>query len=223
MPIPVITALGHTSDRTVADMVADREARTPTAAAELVVPKKADLLRQLQERGDRLRRAGSVALLPKAHELARRREQLRRLALLVTAARRESVERQRIRLRAREPHRVLVQRERALHECRARLERVVRNLLAFTRERQTRIERINLDLQGAVRRRLDNESKAVEERARRLRTLGPQETLERGYSICIDTQQDRVLRESSETATGSPVRVILAKGKLECTVEAVDA
>ena len=60
--MPVITALGHTSDRTLADLVADREARTPTAAAEIVVPKKADLLRQLGERGQRLQRAGLTAL-----------------------------------------------------------------------------------------------------------------------------------------------------------------
>src|SRR5207244_3259674 len=54
MRIPVVTALGHTSDRTLADLVADREARTPTAAAEIVVPNKADLLRRLGERGQAL-------------------------------------------------------------------------------------------------------------------------------------------------------------------------
>src|SRR5438132_538028 len=72
MGIPVITALGHTSDRTLADLVADREARTPTAAAEIVVPKKADLLRQLGERGQRLQRAGLAALITPAHQLQAR-------------------------------------------------------------------------------------------------------------------------------------------------------
>src|SRR5216683_2146681 len=52
--LPVVTALGHTSDRTVADMVADVEARTPTEAGSRVVPKKADLVALLRERERRL-------------------------------------------------------------------------------------------------------------------------------------------------------------------------
>src|SRR6266849_3429339 len=54
--LPVVTALGHTSDRTVADMVADLEARTPTEAGSRVVPKKADLVALLRERERRLDR-----------------------------------------------------------------------------------------------------------------------------------------------------------------------
>ena len=52
--LPVVTALGHTSDRTVADMVGDAECRTPTEAGARVVPKKADLLTSLRERRRRL-------------------------------------------------------------------------------------------------------------------------------------------------------------------------
>src|SRR5207237_4893608 len=54
--LPVVTALGHTSDRTVADMVADAECRTPTEAGARVVPKKSDLIAQLRERKRRLDR-----------------------------------------------------------------------------------------------------------------------------------------------------------------------
>src|SRR5206468_356384 len=49
--LPVVTALGHTSDRTVADLVADAECRTPTEAGARVVPKKSDLVTLLRERG----------------------------------------------------------------------------------------------------------------------------------------------------------------------------
>src|SRR5439155_15050742 len=80
MRIPVITALGHTSDRTLADLVADREARTPTAAAEMVVPKKADLLRHLGERGQSLQRAGLAALVGPAQQVQPRRLTLARLS-----------------------------------------------------------------------------------------------------------------------------------------------
>src|SRR5712692_10731868 len=54
--LPVVTALGHTSDRTVADLVGDAECRTPTEAGARVVPKKADLLLQLRDRRRRLDR-----------------------------------------------------------------------------------------------------------------------------------------------------------------------
>src|SRR5690349_21971238 len=54
--LPVVTALGHTSDRTVADLVGDAECRTPTEAGARVVPRKADLLNQLKEKERRLDR-----------------------------------------------------------------------------------------------------------------------------------------------------------------------
>src|SRR5438309_3965484 len=54
--LPVVTALGHTSDRTVADLVGDAACRTPTEAGARVVPKKSDLIAQLRERERRLDR-----------------------------------------------------------------------------------------------------------------------------------------------------------------------
>src|SRR6202035_1423488 len=57
--LPVVTALGHTSDRTVADLVGDAECRTPTEAGARVVPKKSDLVAQLRERARRPRRRGA--------------------------------------------------------------------------------------------------------------------------------------------------------------------
>src|SRR5205823_7759272 len=54
--LPVVTALGHTSDRTVADLVGDAECRTPTEAGARVVPRKADLVAHLRERGRRVDR-----------------------------------------------------------------------------------------------------------------------------------------------------------------------
>src|SRR5256886_4618555 len=118
MRIPVITALGHTSDRTLADLVADREARTPTAAAEIVVPKKADLRRQLGERGQRLQRAGLTGLIVPAHHLPPRRQTLARLAGGLPARRREPLAQLPSMLRQRDPREVWRHRERSLQDCR---------------------------------------------------------------------------------------------------------
>src|SRR2546428_2081919 len=74
--LPVVTAPGHTSDRTVADMVADVEARTPTEAGSRVVPKKADLISLLRERERRLDRETNQRLLREAEKLQVRKARL---------------------------------------------------------------------------------------------------------------------------------------------------
>src|SRR5437899_5964276 len=142
MRIPVITALGHTSDRTLADLVADREARTPTAAAEIVVPKKADLLRQLGERGQRLQRAGLAALIIPAHQLQLRRQTLARLAGDLHARRRERLAHLTSMLRQRDPREVWRQRERSLQECRRRLTRA--HDLSAQRMATARLQQVSL-------------------------------------------------------------------------------
>src|SRR5207253_5282090 len=74
--LPVVTALGHTSDRTVADLVGDAECRTPTEAGARGVPKKSDLVAQLRERGRRLDREQSLRVEREAERLRARRERL---------------------------------------------------------------------------------------------------------------------------------------------------
>src|SRR2546429_25472 len=74
--LPVVTALGHTSDRTVADMVADAECRTPTEAGSRVVPRKADLLARLSELGRRLSREQARRVAREFERLQTRRERL---------------------------------------------------------------------------------------------------------------------------------------------------
>src|ERR1700694_4258764 len=74
--LPVVTALGHTSDRTVADLVGDAECRTPTEAGARVVPKKADLLIQVRERGRRLDRERDPRLTREGQRVQGRGERL---------------------------------------------------------------------------------------------------------------------------------------------------
>jgi exodeoxyribonuclease VII large subunit len=56
-PVPIVAGIGHGSDQTLVDLAADRVAATPSQAAELVIPKRSELLRQVQVRQDRMRRA----------------------------------------------------------------------------------------------------------------------------------------------------------------------
>src|SRR2546427_8763848 len=162
--IPVVTALGHTSDRTLADLVADREARTPTAAAELVVPRKRDLLRQLEEGANRLRRAAGMALLgpeqaltrrlatapilqdpirlllvPAGNDLLQKQQALRRLQQDAVTRRRDRLEEVIRRLGQLNPIEVLRQRQRGLDERRLRWTRRLDLVTSFGRREQERV------------------------------------------------------------------------------------
>ena len=219
MRMPVVTALGHTSDRTLADLVADREARTPTAAAEIVVPKKADLLRQLGERGQRLQRAGLTALITPAHQLQQRGHSLARVACDLHLRRRERLTHLEGMLQQREPREVWRQRERALQECRRRLQRsdeaTHQRIDLGHRQAQSLRER----LLGLAGRGLRERANALQSRAARLSSLAPEQTLKRGYSITLETGGGTIIRDSDQARKGQPVRVLLASGRLEATVD----
>jgi exodeoxyribonuclease VII large subunit len=219
MRIPVVTALGHTSDRTLADLVADREARTPTAAAEIVVPNKADLLRQLGERGQRLQRAGLTALIAPAHQLQRRRQSLQRLALDAQLRRRDRLTHLEGMLRQRDPREVLRQRERSLEECRRRLQRtwqVIASRIETGRVGRDGLRERLVALAGrGVRERANN----LQSRAARLSSLAPEQTLKRGYSITLDANGGGIIRGAEQARKGQPLRVLLAAGRLEATVD----
>ena len=219
MRIPVVTALGHTSDRTLADLVADREARTPTAAAEIVVPNKADLLRQLGERGQRLQRAGLTTLIAPSHQLQRRHQSLERLANDVLVRRRDKIAHLEGMLRQRDPREVLRQRERSLEECRRRLQRSWQ--ATAQRIEAARLARIDLceRLTGLASRGVRERAGGLESRAARLSSLAPEQTLKRGYSITVDASGGGIIREADQARKGQAVRVLLSAGRLEATVD----
>jgi exodeoxyribonuclease VII large subunit len=219
MPMPVITALGHTSDRTLADLVADREARTPTAAAEIVVPHKADLLRQLDERGKRLQRAGLTALISPLHQVERRGQSLTRLAHEIYLRRRDRLNNLQGMLLQRDPKAVLRRREQSLGEGRRRMDHAQQVI-------QQRIESgrlLSRDLAERLRttaeRALRERHRALGSRAASLTSLAPEQTLQRGYSICVDVSDGHIIRAATEAQNGQAVRVMLAKGRLDCTVD----
>ena len=219
MRIPVITALGHTSDRTLADLVADREARTPTAAAEIVVPNKRDLLRQLSERGQRLQRAGLTAMIAPSHQLQRRRQSLERLALELHVRRRERVGHLERMLRQRDPREVLRQRERGLEECRRRLQRswqVIGQRIENGRQAKDSLRERLVALGG---RGLRERAASLQSRGARLSSLAPEQTLKRGYSITLDASGGGVIRSAQEARKGQQLEVLLSAGRLEATVD----
>jgi exodeoxyribonuclease VII large subunit len=215
--IPVISAIGHEVDFTIADFVADVRAATPSNAAELVVKEKRAVAESLADLSGRLRR-GMVRAL---------------------AGHRDRVERARGRRVLTDPARPLRDLDRRLDDARARLgraalaavgraerrvalaERGLRGLSPVARTLNGR--RALTDLHGrlarGVARRLDRARHGFGAAAGRLDSLSPLAVLGRGYSL-TRTPEGRIVRSWREVAAGDAVRVLLHEGSLDCRVDA---
>jgi exodeoxyribonuclease VII large subunit len=198
--MPVVTALGHTSDRTVADLVGDAECRTPTEAGARVVPKKSDLVAQLRERQRRLDRELKQRVARYVERLDRASRDLARLSPVAQVARREEGLRDR--------------RRRLGSAAAARLTRSVNALAA--RRAPDRLDR-------ALSERFGGATRALAHRAERLNALSPDGVLARGYSITTDADSGAVIRSASETRPQKRVRIRLRSGRIGARVEEVDA
>ncbi len=190
---PVISAVGHEVDFTIADFVADLRAPTPSAAAELVVREKQGVVDGLRGLRERLARAGTRPL----RDLARRVDDARaRLG-------RAGAERCR-----RSGHRLelLAARLRAAGP------------FARLADGRHRLERVRARLQGRVADRLAQARHRLGHAAGRLDSLSPLAVLGRGYSLTLRAD-GAVVRRAGQVAPGEAVRVLLGEGSLDCRVE----
>jgi exodeoxyribonuclease VII large subunit len=210
-PVPVVSAVGHEVDFTIADFVADLRAPTPSAAAELLVPDGAELARELARHGQRARAAIERRLrgLSQRTDLAHARlaalQPARRLALI--AARLDGL---RTRLAA-APRAQLQQHSQQLALARARLEsRHPRASLALRGQTlaslRQRLIAVASDTTEAPRRRL-----ALVVRA--LNTVSPLATLSRGYAI-VRLAGGRVLHQPADAPADTPLQIQLDGGSL---------
>lgn len=220
--VPVVTALGHTSDRTLADMVADLECRTPTEAGSRVVPRKADLVAALAERRHRLDREVGQRVLRESQRLSAGRQRLEKVLPGMVRARRERLRLVRAHLAQLSPERQLERRAEALAERRARLAGASRRTLLHRRtdlEQRRGRER----LRAGLERRLRAAETALSERGRRLTALDPQQVLTRGYGIAFDEESGTVLRRATDTAPGRRFRLRLAEGRVRAVTQEIEA
>jgi exodeoxyribonuclease VII large subunit len=218
--VPVVSAVGHEIDFSLADFAADLRAPTPSAAAELVVPDRIELLAALRAQYQRLhagvhRRYDTYAQRTdnawiKLHAL---RPQVR----LERGAARLSDLRHRLALQLRAP---LARRGERLHELAARLR---------LRHPQAALQRALTDAKGSALRLSGSYAHAIEQRrghltglARALNAVSPLATLERGYAILLDPTSGRVLRTTADATPGQRIDARLVDGKLPLRVETSD-
>ena len=211
--LPVVSAVGHETDTSIADFVADLRAPTPSAAAELLSPDQY----QLRQRLDQLQRQCAALLGRAAGRRAEQLAALRRRLKHPGARLREYAQRlDAIELRTQRAQlRLLAALTTQLQHTRHHLQLVSpdQRLLAL----QQRLARQSDALPRHLGRQLQLRQRALTSQAELLQSVSPLQTLRRGYAIVRD-DQGRVLRRSSQVQRGDRIHLRLGEGELDATV-----
>ena len=214
--IPIISAVGHETDFTISDFVADLRAPTPTAAAELAVANREELRqhlthvnrrlqsamnRLLNQNQERLLRAQQSAVFRKPEQLmmkhadkvARLQEQLTYRLQLIQGQSSQRWKELRGRLREQTP----------VHQVRAARKRLDGNQHQLVQSMAAIAKQKRMEAAGMIRQ---------------LDALSPLKIMSRGYSLVYDEQEAKLIRSIEEVQPGDVVRVKLSDGQLDCHV-----
>ncbi|APO94179.1 exodeoxyribonuclease VII large subunit [Xanthomonas vesicatoria] len=215
---PVVSAVGHETDFSLSDFVADVRAPTPSVAAELLVPDQRELVA-------RVRRARARIAQLQQHALGNAMQRADRLAL---------------RLRAHSPQArlQLLQRrqEDAGRQLRAHMSQLLERLQARVQRGQTRLTAHNpqrnlanlqqrlraVHPQAAMQRRLQHDQLRLRGLVRSLEAVSPLATVARGYAIVTRPADGSVVRSAADVTPGERLRAQLADGSIAVRVEPSD-
>jgi exodeoxyribonuclease VII large subunit len=238
--VPVISAIGHETDFTICDFVADRRAATPSEAAEIVVAAKQELDDRLFTLHKRLLKAAQYRLLLARNALSHLTQHPSFARMKDSIARREQRLDERLHRMVRAEAQVLTRMRRQLelldsrlrhHDMRIRLGNVRREL----RDREATLSAAMSDFLARRRDRLHHpmaslgrsaETLLLQRRSqwlgldRSLHALSPKAVLERGYALVFD-ETGRLIKKASQLTTGDRVRTELGEGRFVSDVRDV--
>ena len=214
---PIVSAIGHETDVSISDFVADMRAPTPSAAAELLAPDRAELL-------NRLRSAERQLYLRTNEALTRKRTQL-----------------QHLRQRLRHPREHLQQYNQRLDDLSLRLQRAIhtstqRNKQGFSylqgrlavqhpqeaiSAHQQQLYNLQQRLARAAEHSLQQKKQCLYTLLQTLHVVSPLATLERGYSIISDENEQHIIRSVDAVKPTQTLQARLADGYLTLQVQAI--
>jgi len=213
--LPVISGVGHETDFTIADFVADLRAPTPSAAAELVVHRKQDFSAELENRG---RHLGQLLRL-KLSDARSRFTELRMHRVFQTLAARLAERAQRV-----DDAMAALDRSvrKGLDAARRELMGISSGVARYDMQRLLGLKAAGLDecrgrFQAGLARYLEDRRQRLGQVEALLRERNPAMILSRGYSITRDAA-GRIVRDAESVALGANISVRLARGELGATV-----
>ncbi|WP_016914805.1 exodeoxyribonuclease VII large subunit [Vreelandella stevensii] len=212
--LPVMSAVGHEVDVTLADFAADMRAPTPSAAAERLVPDQHALKRQLRQAEQRLQRALQTRLERDSQRLDALRARLRHPGERL-AHQRQHLQALAQRL-ARAMQFTLSQQQRQLGQLGRRL--ASQDMARLHRAESERIERLQRRLASAMQRQLEARQARLHSAARALNAVSPLAVLGRGYAIAQD-EQGQIVRRAQDTQPGQLLKLKLGEGRLNVEVK----
>ncbi|WP_252106365.1 MULTISPECIES: exodeoxyribonuclease VII large subunit [unclassified Halomonas] len=212
--LPVMSAVGHEVDTTLADFAADVRAPTPSAAAERLVPDGRALLQALEQSEARLTRAVRASLQRESQRLDHLRARLKHPGEQL-AQRRQHVDSLAQRLQ-RAMNQTLGQQQSRVAQLTKRL--ASQDMARLHQAEQARLTQLDRRLKSAVERTLEARRARLSSVARELNAVSPLAVLGRGYAIAQDSA-GQVVRRAEDTAPGQTLSLRLGEGRLSVEVK----
>jgi exodeoxyribonuclease VII large subunit len=213
-PLPVVSAIGHEVDFTIADFVADMRAPTPSAAVELVLPDRAELRRRVDRVATSLWRSWRRHLTGERRHLTAVTRRLPDLTRLLVD----------LRLRLDERAETLARRFRRHQEARRQDLQVARSRLLLLSPRRTlstwwqRLEQVTPRLALSWRQAQEVRRRHVDYCDSHLKKLDPMAILQRGYAVATRVPEGTIIRDAALVPRGAGIKVKVAKGTMACEV-----
>ncbi|HKD61693.1 MAG TPA: exodeoxyribonuclease VII large subunit, partial [Terracidiphilus sp.] len=217
--VPVISAVGHETDFTIADFVADCRAPTPSAAAEMVICTRDSLLEQIAGCRSKASQAIRYRLLLASRDL-RDRGTERSIAIMHRALAKRGQQLDDLEFQLRHLQRDLLESHaRRLTGLARRLQACDLRLRLATDRRQQ--EALHQRIQKTMQTRLWKERRVFESLDVHLAQLSPLTVLGRGYAI-VQAMDGRILRSSTDTIVNEQIRIRLRQGSIGAAVTSTD-
>lgn len=216
--IPVVSAVGHETDITIADFVADQRAPTPSAAAEIVSRNQLELLRQIQSAQQRLEMAMDYYLANRNRRFTQLHHRLQQQHPQLRLARQQTVLerlRQRMNFALDSQLKHAVQRQQRIAQ---RLNQ--QNPQPRIHRASTRIQQLEFRLAENTRARLSATRERFGNAVTHLEAVSPLSTLARGYSVTTATD-GKVLKQTKQVKTGDILSTRVTDGWVESEVKSV--
>jgi len=211
--IPLVCAVGHQTDNTVADEVADLSVATPTAAAERITPDRAALTSQLEQLRTRLRTAAEQYMRAKHSDLlSRARRAMPAMTRLLQLLERR-LNGARPQVLAQRALRSIEARRRAATDALARCERLAERVVQLA---HSDLKRRHEQLHDVAKRSVTSAWTHLQHQRERIVALSPEAILQRGYAIVRD--RDGLCRSTAGLSPGVTVQIYFGDGMVTATI-----